>query len=164
MAIDTAEDLFLYELGIMGAAENDSRRLLSLLEHRTRHSDLVKILQAQQQDSEQLLANIGSCLEALDALPLQTRSETVEGIIKRFEEFILLQPAPDMLDQFAIDTAIRFAHVCIAGYKTLVDWAILMDKSRCVQGLYSNLILKQESAGKLERFSHELGVRLLTSA
>lgn len=164
MAINTAHDLFLYELGIMRDAEKEGRRLLSLLEHQTRHSDLVQILQAQQQDSAQLLANINSCLEALGALPLNTPSEAVEGIVKRFEEFIRLQPAPEMLDQFAVDTAIRFAHVCIAGYKTLVDWAILMDKSRCVQGLYSNLIWKQESAGKLERFSHELGVRHLTPA
>lgn len=163
MPINTPRDLFLYELGIIRDSEHSGQRLLDLLAHRATHSDLVQILRTQQQDSEQL-ANINSCLRALGASPLETRAETVDGIYRRFEEFVALRPSPEMLDQFAVDTAMRFLYVGIAGYKALVDWAILMGETECVQYLYTNLVRKQDGASRLERFSHELGARLVAAA
>jgi ferritin-like metal-binding protein YciE len=164
MSIDTTRDLFFYELGMIRDMEEAGKGLLEFLALRARDSDLVQVLRTQQQDSQQLLANVGSCLQALGRSPVETQAECVAGIRQRFQGFINLQPSPEMLDQFAIDTAIRFAYICIAGYKTLIDWAVLMEESQCVKGLHANLIRKQESAARLERFSHEIGVRLLTPA
>ena len=164
MAINTTRDLFIYELGVLRDAENSSRRLLDFMVLEAKGSDVVQILQGVKQENEQHLANIKSCLDSLGYSPMETMSESVEGIYKRFQEFVGLQPAPEMLNQFAVDTAIRCLYVVIAEYKTLVDWAILMAESQCVQNLHANLVEKQETASKLERFSHEMGVRLLAPA
>lgn len=161
MAIRNTRELFLYELGVMRDAERAGERLLDFLARRVTNSDLVQILRKQQQDCQQQLSDIGSCLRAFGASPVETPSETVDGILRRFEGFIRLQPSPEMLDQFAVDTAIRFNHAAIAGYKTLLDWAILMGETECVRHLHTNLLRKQENASTLEWFSHELGVRLL---
>lgn len=164
MSIKTTRELLFYELGLIRDAEDSGRRLFDFLALRVGDRDLVRIFRTYQEDSWRLLANVDSCLQALGGRPIQTPSQSVEGITERFEVFVRLQPSPAMLDQFAVDTAIRYSHVCVAGYKTLLDWAILMNESRCVQCLHDNLVRKQESAGKLEQFSHELGVRILAPA
>lgn len=163
MAIKSTRDLFLYELAIMRDAEDDGRRLFDFLALRAGERDLVQLFRALEEDSGRLMANVNSCLQSLGTSPIQTRSQSTGGVIERFEAFIRLQPSADMLDQFAIDTAIRYSYVCLAGYKTLFDWAILMRENDCVQCLHDNLTLKQETASKLERFSHELGARVLAS-
>jgi ferritin-like metal-binding protein YciE len=164
VAIDTPRVLFLYELGILRDVEDSGRRLLDFLAHQAKQSDLVQILRRQQQDTDQYLANINSCLKALGSSPTATRSEPVEGIYERFAQFLRLQPAPEMLDQFAVDTAIRFLYIGVSGSKTLLDWAILMKESECAQCLQANLVRKQQGASELERFSHDVGVRLLIPA
>jgi len=161
MPISTTKDLFLYELGIMRDIEDAGRELLRFLALQVRNSDLAQILRTHQEDTDRHLRNIRSCLQALGVSPLETPSEIVGGIRRRFEAFVQLAPTPEMLDQFAIDTAIRYMRTCIAGYITLLDWAILMAETECVQYLHANLIEEQESTSRLERFSHEMGTRLL---
>lgn len=164
MPIDTTRDLFLYELGLARDAENGGRRLIGFMVLQAKGSDVVSILKECQQQNEEHLASVNSCLDALGYSPIDSVSESVEGIYQRFHEFTRLRPSPDMLDQFAVDTAIRFMYVGVAAYKTLLDWAILMAESRCSQTLHANLVGKQDSASKLELFSHEVGVRLLSPA
>lgn len=164
MAINSTRDLFLFELGLARDAENSGRRLLDFMVLQAKNGDVVQVLREVKQDTDEHLANVNSCLEGIGYSPIEAVSETIEGIYKRFQEYIGLQPSPDMLDQFAVDTAIRFLYVCVAGYKTILDWAILMGDSQCAQTLHANLIKKQESASALERFSHDVGVRLLAPA
>lgn len=161
MAISNARELFLYELGVVRDAEEAGERLLDFLAHRVTNSDLVQILRKQQQDCQQQVSSIGSCLQAFGASPVETPSETVGGILRRFEGFLRLQPSRDILDQFAVETAIRFHDVAVSSYKTLLDWAILIRESECARHLHTNLLRKQENASTLEWFSHELGARLL---
>jgi ferritin-like metal-binding protein YciE len=165
MALDTSRDLFLYQLAVLRDAEREGGHLLGVLVgRRVQNSNLEQVLRAQEQDSIRQLANINACLQTLRVSPLETRSATVEGIRGGFEEFLRLEPSPEVQDLFAIDTAMRFMHFAIASYKTLVTWTVLAGESGCTQSLLANLVQKEESAGKLQRIGHELGERLLASA
>lgn len=164
MAIESTRDLFLYELAIMRDGEDDGRRLFDFLALRANDERLVQLFRTLQEEGGRLMKNINSCLQSLGATPIQTLSQSTAGVIERFEVFVRLQPSAGILDQFATDTAIRYAYVCLAGYKTLFDWAILLNESDCVRCLYDNILLKQETASRLEHFSHELGARILTPA
>lgn len=162
MPIQTTRELLFYEMGLMRDMEDGGRRLFDFLSLRANDGELVQIFRELQNEERQTLrTNLNSCLEALALTPIETPSQAIEGVLGRFEVFVQLQPSPEILDQFAIDTAIRYSYLCIASYGTLLDWAILMDESRCVKCLHENLIRKQETAGKLEQFSHELGTRIL---
>jgi ferritin-like metal-binding protein YciE len=165
MTLDISRDLFLYELATMRDAERRGGLMLGMLVgKRVQNSDLEHVLRAHEQDSKRQLENIDFCLQALDASPLETRSAAVEGMRGGFEEFLRLQPSPEVQDLFAIDTAMRFVQLAIGSYKSLVNWAVLMGESRCTQSLLANLVEKEESAGKLERIGHEMGERLLIAA
>lgn len=164
MALETAQDLFIYELGILRDMEESGTRLLELMVHKASDDGLLQLLRTEQQDCGQREANINSCLETLGVTPVGTPSETVEGIYRRFEQVVAMRPAPPMVNLFAVDTAVRLQHIGIAAHKTLIDWVILIGENRCVQCLHANLVQKQESAARLERFSHDLGMRVLASS
>jgi ferritin-like metal-binding protein YciE len=164
MALNTPRDLFLYELSAMRDAERTGGLLLGwMIGGRVQSSDLQQILRAQEKDSQRQLKNIESCLKELGSSPLESPSATVEGMRSGFEEFTKLRPSPEVLDLFALDTAMRFMHFGIASYKGLVDWAVLMGKSECTQSLQANVVQKEESAGKLERIGHEMRERILAT-
>lgn len=161
MAIDTTHDLFIYELGLAGEFEASGLRTLNFLAHRVSDGDLRRIVRDEQQECVRQGENIKSCMEALGAFSLAVSPTTVDGMYGRFEAFVRTNPAPDILDQFGADTLIRFLYLGIAVHKTLIDWAILMNENQCVGCLHENLVQKKESVAKIERYSHELGVRLL---
>ena len=161
MPVDTTRDLFIYELGILGEMETSGLRMLDFLAHRVKDNDLRQIVRNEQQECARWEENINSCAEAIATSLVPTRSETVDGIYERFEAFVRVNPSSNLIDQFAIDTLIRFLYLTIAAHKTIFDWAVLMGEARCVQYLHTNLVEKQENVARLERYGHELGARLL---
>lgn len=163
MAIDTTRDLFIYELGILSEMETSGMRMLNFLKHRVSANHLQQIVEEEHQACNRRNQNIDSCGQALGTALMASRSEIVDAMYGRFETFVRLRPSPNMLDQFAVDTIIRFLYVTIAAHKTLLDWAI-MSEGQCAPYLHINLMEKQESSAKIERYGHELGMKLLTPA
>lgn len=164
MALETPRDLFIHQLGSMRDAERTGAQMLGWIAGHVDNPELAQMLQAQERDSHQQLANISSCFHALGGTPLETASTTVEGIRSGFQAFAALQPSPPVLDLFVIDTARRFMSYSIASYSGLVDWAVIMNEVHCAENLFTNLVQKQEAAGMLTRIGHELSERLLAAA
>ncbi|MFI2646078.1 DUF892 family protein [Micromonospora fulviviridis] len=161
MAIETTRDLFIYELGVLAEMETSGLRMLDFLAHRVNDNDLRQIIRNEQQDCARWEENINACAEAIGTALAPTRSQIVDGIYGRFEAFVRTNPSSNMIDQFAVDTLIQFSYLTIAAHKTVFDWAVRMGEDQCVQCLYTNLVQKQEDVAKIERYGHELGVRLL---
>jgi len=164
MGLDTAEGLFFYELGVLRDAEKTGGQMLGWIAGHVQHGDLKRALREEEKASERQSENIMACLRALGAAPLETPSTTIEGIRKRLEQFLGLQPAPDVLDLFALGTAIRFMHFAITGYQNMVDWTSVMGETECVQNLQTNLAQKEQGVETLERISHQLSRQVLTPA
>jgi ferritin-like metal-binding protein YciE len=164
MAVRSPEELFLYELSAMYDAERSGGQLLGWLGGQVRHSDLTQLLRTQEQESQQQLRNLDSCFQSRGFRPLDISSTTAEGLRNGVEVFVAVKPSPETLELFTLDTAMRLAHFGIASYKRLVDRALLMGDSHCTQMLQTNLIQKEESAGKLDRVGHEMGQRFLAAA
>jgi len=164
MAIDTVHDLFVYELGLVREVESSGAVLFEFMYHNVGNEELKKLVASAQQDCRRWRDNISACLRAFGSEPVAAPSETVNGIYRGFEEFIRLQPAQDMKDQFAVDAAIRFMNLAITTHQTLIDWAVLLNETECIKHLYSNMVHKRHRAAELERFSHELGAWILTVA
>lgn len=164
MGINTVHDLFVYELGLVREVEAAGTVLFEFMFHKVGNEELKVLIRSAQEGCQQWRDNVSSCLRAFGSEPVAAPSETVNGIYRGFEEFIRLQPSPDMTDQFAADAGIRFLRLAITTHQTLIDWAIMLNESQCIKHLYANLVHKRLSVANLERFSHDLGSRLLTMA
>lgn len=162
MGLDTAEGLFFYEMGVLRDAEKAGGQMLGWIAGHVQHSELKRTLCEEEKASGRQSENILLCMRALGAAPLETPSTTIEGIRKRLEQFIALRPAPDVLDLFALGTAIRFMHFAITSYQSLVDWTSVMGETECVRYLQTNLAQKEQGVEALERISHQLSREVLT--
>ncbi|HEX5594492.1 MAG TPA: DUF892 family protein [Micromonosporaceae bacterium] len=163
MALDTPRNLFLHELGKMRDAERTGSQLLGWLSTKVRNENLAQILRTEKNESDQQRANIDACLRELGGAPLATTSDIVEGIRIGFEQVANLQPSPEVVDLFALITAMKFMHFSIGTYVVLVSWAELTGQPKCRQSLQSNLTCKGEGAGRLERVGPELRQKLLVT-
>jgi ferritin-like metal-binding protein YciE len=164
MAINTARDLFLYELGVVRDAEKASSVLLQSIKDSVRNEDLAQLLQELDQASQRHLRGVNSCMESLGAYPLEAVSDVVEGIRGRFQRFLVLQPAPEMLDLFALSTAERLIHYGIASHRSLLQLADIIGERKCSENLRTDLVEKESSASKLERVGPEISQQLLAAA
>jgi ferritin-like metal-binding protein YciE len=122
--MQSAHDLFLYEIGVMGQAERSGSVLLSLLiAKRVKDLQLERILHNLEDDAHRHVENIDACLRGIHASNIHTPTATVDGIRDDFEQFTRTEPAPEILDLYALDTAKRFTHIAIATYQNLADSA-----------------------------------------
>lgn len=164
MALDTPRNLFLHELGKIRDAERTGSQLLGWLSGTVRNPNLAQQLRGLEQQGSQLLANIDTCLAELGGAPLETISDIVDGIRVGFEQVTHLQPSPEVLDLFALTTALKFVHVSIGSYISLIHWADLTGQTDCRRCLQSNLAQKEASSNELAQVGYELGQQLLVAS
>lgn len=164
MALNNPKDLFLYELAAMRNAEISSGQMLGWAAGQVRNPELAQLLRTQEQESQQQLKSIESCFQALGASAIDVPSQTVDGMRSGLEDFVALQPSPEVLELFTLGAAMRLAHFGIASYRGLVSRAVVMGESHCADKLQTNLVQKEENAGRLERVGHELHERVFATA
>jgi ferritin-like metal-binding protein YciE len=161
MALENPADLFLYELSGMYDAERKGNQLVGEILDRTEQSPLAQILRAQQQQGQQKIQNIETCFAMLEMEPSEVPCATLDGMRAEFQAFADHRPSTEAMEIYAVDAETKLAHFGIAGYRGLIDKALLMGEMQCAQILQTNLVQKQENAGTFERISHELGQRVV---
>jgi ferritin-like metal-binding protein YciE len=162
--MDNPANLFLYELATMYDAERKSNQLLSEAVGLVREGDTARILRTQEQEGQQKVRNLDACFQALGTGPREVPCAVVDGLRTEFQAFFGTQPSAEVLEMYTVGSALKLAHLGVAGYKDLVDKSMLMGQTECAQLLQTNLVMKEESAGRLERTGHEMGQRMLASA
>lgn len=163
MALDNPADLFLYELSGMYDAERKSNQLVGEILGQAEQSPLAQILRAQQQQGQQKIQNLESCFSVMETEPREVPCMTLDGMRAEFQAFTDQRPSTEALEIYTVDAETKLAHFGIAGYRGLIDKALLMGEMQCAQILQTNLVQKQENAGTFERISHELGQRVVMS-
>jgi ferritin-like metal-binding protein YciE len=88
----------------------------------------------------------------------------VDGMRTEFQAFRGLNPSQEVMEMYSLGTAHKLAHFGVGDYKGLVDKAMLLGQTQCAQLLQTNLVMKEEGAGRLERTGHEAGMRMLAAA
>jgi len=163
MTMATPRDLLLYELGIARDSERTGRIMVGRIRDLIRNEDLIETLRCIEQQSEQHLSNVGNCLRALGGAPLETPSETVNGISSRFEAFTRLQPTCELLELFALSTVRLFLGFGITTAKSILSLARLMGETQCADHVQETLAQKEETLRNLERVGEELSQRIVKS-
>jgi ferritin-like metal-binding protein YciE len=96
--------------------------------------------------------------------PREVPCVVVDGLRTEFQAFAGMRPSPEVLEMYTLGSAMKLAHFGVAGYKGPVDKSMLMGQTQCAQLLQTNLVMKEESAGRLERTGHEMSQRMLAAA
>ena len=162
MALNNPTNLFLYELASMYDAEKKSGQLLGDTAGQVQDGNLSQLLRGQEQESQQKVSNLEACFRAMGMQPQAVPCASIDGMRSEFETFANQQPSPDVWQMYTLGAALRLSHYGIASYRDLVDKAMLLGETECAQMLQSNLVQKEESAGRLERINHEVSQRVLT--
>ena len=81
-----------------------------------------------------------------------------------FQAFRRLDPSQEVMEMYSLGTARKLAHFGLGDYKGLVDKAMLLGQTQCAQLLQTNLVMKEEGVGRLERTGHEAGMRMVGAA
>ncbi|MDD6791603.1 MAG: DUF892 family protein [Thermobifida fusca] len=147
MKLETPRDLFVHEMSAM----------------RTGEAVIADMLRHHQQETQQQIANLEQCFRAIGATPQRVPCAAIEALRQEFREFAGMNPSPQVLTMFALGGALKVEHYEIAAYRGLVGKAMLMGETTCIQLLETNLLQEEETAGKLERFTHEMGRRMLAT-
>ncbi|HEY0697046.1 MAG TPA: DUF892 family protein [Micromonospora sp.] len=162
--MNTVRDLFFYELAIMIQMERSGSVLLSMLiARRVQDANLERTLHGIEQDGHRHVDKINACLQDLGTFSLQTQAASVDGISSDFEHFMRMQPAPELLDLYALDTAKRFSQLAVVGYTDLVDSATALGHETCAERLRSNLTEKAAGLRRLDSSRHEVRRRILVT-
>lgn len=164
MKLDNPKDLFIYELSAMYDGEKKIAEMLSEVAGKVDNKTLAQMLRTHQKETQQQAKNLEQCFEQLGTTPQKVSCGTVEAIHKEYNHFVDQKPSKDVLTMFALGGAAKIEHFEIASYRGLVGKAMLMGETECIQLLETNLLQEEETAGKLERFAHELGQQMLAAA
>jgi ferritin-like metal-binding protein YciE len=163
MQLNSPSDLFLYELSAMYDAETKSAQLFGEVVGQIQDPDLAQFVRAQEQQSQQKIQNLEECFSALDTQRQDVACLTVDGMRAEFQAFYGRGPSAETMQLYALGSAMRLAHLGIAGYRELVDKAVLMAEAECAQILQTSLVQKEENAAILERIGHEMSERVLAA-
>jgi ferritin-like metal-binding protein YciE len=163
VALNSPKDLFLYELSGIYDGEKKIAQMLKEVAGEVQDEKLAQMLRTHEQETRQQMSNLEECFRALGAEPQQVSCAGIEGIRKEYMEIASLQPSPEVLTMAVLGGAMKIEHYEIATYRGLVDKAMLMGETQLAQALQTNLV-QEETAGKLERVSHEMSQRMLAPA
>jgi ferritin-like metal-binding protein YciE len=164
MAINSPADVFLWELSSTYDAEKKGNDFISQISGQVRDNVTSEVMRSLQQQGQVKMRNLEGCFQALGTQPREVPCRTVEGMQQEYQEFINQRPSPQAIEMFSVGCMMKLAHHGLASYKSLVDKAMLMSETQCAQLLQNNLVLMEEAAGALERISHEMSQRVVTTA
>ncbi|HEX6970019.1 MAG TPA: DUF892 family protein [Micromonosporaceae bacterium] len=160
MKIETARDLFVYELGLTRGLERMGDRMLSEIAFELDNPDLRRLLHEGGEHRDRQSTNIDACLEVVGFTPLGQRAPLVEALRERYFNFKNTNPSSQALNLYAIGTALRFTEVVIATYRELMALADLAGETECRRRLEENCRHKIKYEEALVQYGVEVGLRI----
>ncbi|KUP96973.1 YciE/YciF ferroxidase family protein [Thermobifida cellulosilytica] len=164
MKLENPRDLFVFELSSMYTGEKKIDALLDEVCQTVDDDQLVRMLRDHQKETQQQARNLEQCFQQIGESPREVPCPVVDAIHQEFRQFVGMNPAPQVLAMFALAGADKVEHFEIAAYRGLVNKAMLMGETMCMQLLETNLLQEEETAGKLERYANEMGRKALATA
>jgi ferritin-like metal-binding protein YciE len=164
MAIQTPEDLFLYELSAALDAERTFAQLIPMLANAVRDDRVQDGLMAHERETQRHIRNLDQAIDRLGASPMPVRCHAAEGMRLDFEAFRQQRPSPEALALHALGAAVKTEFYEIATYRGLVAKAELMGVEHVARLLRENLQQEEAAGDWAEQVSLGLGQALLQNA
>lgn len=157
MPMQTAQDLFLYELGDIYDAEGRIAQMLPSLASECTDAQVRNAFQYHEQQTRQQIQNLSRCFQLLGTQPPSVTCAVVQGLKQEHDSFLRENPTPDVLTVFDLGAGAKTEHYEIASYQGLVEKASMMGQQQIARLLQQNLSQEQEMAQKVSQLSQMLG-------
>lgn len=148
--MQTAMELFVYELNDMLDAE---RRILEALQQQEQESDrqdLQRVFSQHRLQTEKQIQRLEQCFEELDEEPEEVECRGIMGLVEEKQAFMQEEPSKELVDLFNMETASKVEHYEIAAYGTLIEMAQKMDEKKALRLLQQNLREEEQMLRKCE--------------
>ena len=162
MPLHGPTELFVYELSAMFDGEKKMAEILEQASTEVDDDRLAALLRAHLQQTQQQADNLQQCFDLLAETPWEVSCAAIDGIRQEYENIRADGPSAEVLAMFLVGSAVKAEHYEIAGYRELVDKALLMGEAECALLLQNNLVQEEETATRLERLNHDMNERVLT--
>jgi len=162
MASEELRRLFVHELNLARNSEVAGNHMLADIAVHARSRELRRVLDEGAHSRHEQLENLDACAQAAGISSGRRVTEPViEALRGRFQEFLGMQPSPDVLDMFVLGTSLRVTVLAIAAYDELIELAEILGQLACVRRLRMNLVSKEEYAYRLRRTGYDLGYQIV---
>jgi ferritin-like metal-binding protein YciE len=157
MAINSAKQLFMHDLGDIYSAEQMILKILPKLMQESNNQQAREAYQLHEQQTQHQIQNLEQCFQMLGGQPPQVQCFAVAGLKQERDSFVQEKPAQNMLTMFDLGAADKTEHYEIASYKGLIEKALLMGLQNCVNLLQENLQEEQSMSQRVEQIARQLG-------
>src|SRR5579863_1055110 len=138
MAMQTAQDLFLHELGDMYDAEQRIAQTLPTLEQEAANDQARQAFQRHLQETRQHISNLEQVFQLLGVQAPKVTCTAIQGLKAEHDSFVKEGPTDEVLGMFDIGAAAKTEHYEIASYTGLIEKASLMGQQQVAQLLQQN--------------------------
>lgn len=157
MNVQTAQDLFFYELCTMYDAEQKLVQILPELAKESQDRQVSEAFLQHQQETEHQVQNLEQCFQILGRSPMSVECHTVAGLKKDHDNFAAQKPSPEVQTMFNIAAGSKSEHLEIATYQGLIQAANMLGYQQCVPLFQQNLQQEEATAKKLEGLARQFG-------
>jgi ferritin-like metal-binding protein YciE len=157
MAINSAKQLFMHDLGDIYSAEQMILKILPKLMQESNNQQAREAYQLHEQQTQHQIQNLEQCFQMLGGQPPQVQCFAVAGLKQEHDSFVQEKPAQNVLTMFDLGAADKTEHYEIASYKGLIEKAQLMGLQNCVNLLQENLQEEQSMSQRVEQIARQLG-------
>lgn len=124
MAVETATDLLLHELGDLLYAEKQVLKSLPKMIRETSSGEMRERLEQHRTETEEQIRNLERAFEVLGKKPRAQKCPGILGILEEKREFDAEEGASkEMTEAFNLGAGLRVEHYEIAGYRSAIALA-----------------------------------------
>lgn len=156
-AIQSPQDLFLYDLCAIYDAEQKLTQVLPTLAQEAQHPQVREAFTQHLQETQQHVRNLEQCFQILGRQPMGLENHAVAGLKQDHDAFLQQQPSPAALTMFDIAAGSKSEYLEMAAYSSLIDAANSLGLQQCVPLFQQNLQQEEAAAKKLAGLAHQLG-------
>lgn len=154
--MQTARDLFLYELQDMFDAEQKLVKALGEQEQESSLPELQKAFAFHREQTENQVERLRQAFEEIGEEPQETECEGIKGLIEEHESFKEEDPSEELLDIFNVGAAIKVESYEIDAYESLITLGRELGFKKAVNLLNQNLKEEEQTLKKMQTFSNRL--------
>ena len=163
MPMQTAQDLFIHELGDMYDAEQRIAQMLPMLATECNNDQVRTAFEFHAQQTRQHIQNLDRCFQALGVQAPKVTCTAIQGLKQEHDSFVKESPSQDILTMFDLGGASKTEHYEIASYTDLINAARQLGQQQCAQLLQQNLQQEQEMEQRVSQLSQQLGRQMSQS-
>ncbi len=160
MAVQTAEQLFMHELGDIYSAEQMILQMLPKMAQESNNQQATNAYNEHLRQTQQQVQNLQQCFQILGQQPPQVTCYAIAGIKQEHDTFLKDNPSQNILTLFDLGGADKVEHYEIVSYRSLIEQANLLGKSQCVPLLQQNLQQEEWMANTVEQIERQLAPQM----